>query len=118
MVYCHNCGQKIPEEALFCPNCGTKTVKGVKANVASPSDDMREAFAKMSIEMEKAFKTAAKEVEDAFRVARNNIQKSMYKEVVVCPNCGEKNPSTSVYCFKCGKKLPGVQSSKPGEASK
>ncbi len=62
--------------------------------------------------MEKAFAVASKELQDAFMVARENIQKAMFKEPVVCPNCGEKNSSSAVYCSKCGKLLP----EKSGEA--
>jgi ribosomal protein L40E len=80
-------------------------VKGVEANVAAPSDEVREAFAKMSQELEKAFAIAAREIQAAFQTARENIQQSLYKEPLVCPNCGEKNPSDAIFCRKCGKKL-------------
>ena len=105
MVYCSNCGEKIPKDAYFCPKCGTKAMKGTEANVAAPSDELKDAFTKMSQELEKAFTIAAKEMQAAFQTARENIQKSFYKEPLACPNCGEKNPSGAVFCFKCGKKL-------------
>ena len=111
MTYCHNCGEKLPENALFCPKCGTKTAEGVKANASTPSEELREAFNKMSIELEKAFNVAAKEVQEAFQVARNNIQRSIYKEPIVCSNCGGKNPANASYCFKCGKSLSKAQGS-------
>ena len=106
MAYCHNCGDKLQTDALFCPKCGTKTAQGVEANAASPSDEMREAFNKMSVEMEKAFNIAAREIQEAFKTARDNVQRAVYKEPVVCSNCGEKNSNSVVYCFKCGNKLP------------
>jgi uncharacterized membrane protein YvbJ len=105
MAYCSNCGEKLPKDAYFCPKCGTKAMKGVEANVPAPSDELREAFAKMSQELEKAFAVAAKEIQAAFQTARENIQQSLYKEPLVCPNCGEKNSSGAAFCFKCGKKL-------------
>jgi rRNA maturation endonuclease Nob1 len=105
MVYCSNCGEKLPDAALFCPKCGTKTLKGVEANVSDSKDEMKEAFAKMGQELEKAFSVAAKEIYAAFQTAGENIQKSLKKEKIVCPNCGEKNPSDSVFCYSCGKKL-------------
>jgi predicted amidophosphoribosyltransferase len=105
MTPCSNCGEKLPKDAYFCPKCGTKAEKGVEAGVAAPSDEMREAFAKMSQELEKAFAIAAKEIQAAFQTARENIQQSFYKEPRVCPSCGEKNPSYATFCSKCGKKL-------------
>jgi rRNA maturation endonuclease Nob1 len=105
MAYCSNCGEKLSEDALFCPKCGTKTVKGAETNVPGPSDDLKEAFTKMSRELEKAFSIAAKEINAAFQTASENIQKSLKKEKIVCSNCGEKNPSNAIFCYNCGKKL-------------
>ena len=105
MEYCSNCGEKLPKDANFCPRCGTKTMKGVETNAPTPSDEMRQAFAKMSTEVEKAFTIAAKEIQSAFQTARANIQQSLQKEPVTCPNCGEKNTGDSLFCYKCGKKL-------------
>jgi uncharacterized membrane protein YvbJ len=112
MTYCSNCGEKLPKDALFCPKCGTKAAMAAGASAGTPSDDMREAFTKMSQELEKAFNVAAKEIQEAFQTARTNIQKNLYKETITCPNCGEKNPGNSVYCFKCGKPLPASPAEK------
>jgi len=105
MEYCSNCGEKLPKDAYFCPKCGTKAMKGAEANVVTPSDELREAFVKMSQELEKAFTIAAREMHAAFQTANANIQKSLQKEPLVCSNCGEKNPSGATFCYKCGKKL-------------
>ena len=87
MLYCSNCGEKLSEDALFCPKCGTKTAKGVESNVPGPSDELKAAFAKMSVELEKAFSVAAKEINAAFQTASENIQKSVREEPVVCSIC-------------------------------
>ena len=105
MNYCSHCGKEIPEDAYFCPNCGTRALKGAEANVGAPSGEMRDAFAKMSQELEKAFAIAAKEMQAAFQTATENIQKSFYKEPIVCPSCGEKNSGSAIFCSNCGKKL-------------
>jgi len=105
MAYCSNCGEKLPDDAYFCPKCGTKTALGMQANAPAASDEMRQAFSKMSVEIEKAFTIAAKEIQTAFQTARENVQKSMEKEAIVCSNCGTKNPGGSTYCYNCGQKL-------------
>ena len=33
MPYCIKCGKKIPEDAAFCPNCGTPVRMGLKARI-------------------------------------------------------------------------------------
>jgi uncharacterized membrane protein YvbJ len=114
MAYCSNCGEKLPENALFCTKCGAKTAQAAQANAANPSDEIRDAFNRMSVEMEKAFTIATKELQAAFQTARANIQKSMNKEPIVCPNCGEKNSADAYYCVKCGKSLT-MQTSTPKE---
>jgi predicted amidophosphoribosyltransferase len=105
MEYCANCGEKLPKDALFCPKCGTPTTLGTASNVSWPSEEMRQAFAKMSVEIEKAFAVAAKEIQVAFQTARENVQKSTQNTSVVCGSCGQTNQGTSAYCFKCGKKI-------------
>jgi len=105
MAYCSNCGEKLPMDANFCPKCGTKAVQGGEAKFSSQEDELREAFAKVGQELEKALALAAKEMQAAFQTAKENVQKSLNKEPLVCPNCGEKNPSGATFCHKCGKKL-------------
>ncbi len=105
MTYCPKCGEKIPEDALFCSKCGAKTIRGVEANVPGPSDELKAALNKMSLELEKAFSIAAKEINAAFQTASENIQKSLKKEKIVCSSCGEKNPNNAIFCYKCGKKI-------------
>jgi len=116
MAYCHNCGEKLPENALFCTKCGAKVVQAAQVGAATPSDEVREAFNKISVEMEKAFNVAAKELQVAFQTAKNNVQKSIYKEPTVCSNCGEKNTANSTFCTKCGQSLSNAQPSKPEES--
>ena len=105
MVYCSNCGKELSEDTLFCPKCGTKTIKGVETTAPTISDELKETFTKMSQELEKAFSVAAKEINVAFQTASENIKKLLQKEPVVCPNCGEKNPSDATFCYKCGKRI-------------
>jgi ribosomal protein L40E len=105
MVFCSTCGQKVPEDAYFCPKCGFRTRKGVEAGVAAPIEDVREAFARMEKELEKAFTTAAKEMQKAFKTVTENVKQKSSARQVVCTGCGEKNPSGASFCYKCGNKM-------------
>ena len=73
MVYCSNCGEKIPDDAYFCPKCGTKTPKGKASNVTYPSDELRDAFYKVGIELERAFTMAAHETHQAIKKASEEL---------------------------------------------
>jgi ribosomal protein L40E len=101
VYYCYNCGKELPEGAIYCTKCGTRTVLGGQS-VNTPSDEMRETFTKMSQEMEHAFSLAAKELQEAFQTARTHIQKTASKELIICSNCSEKNVPNAKYCTKCG----------------
>ena len=105
MAYCNNCGEKLTKDAYFCPKCGTKTPLGTETNVPVSSEEIDQAFVKMSLELENAFAVASKEIRAAFQTASENIQKSMEKESVVCGKCSEINPGGSAYCYKCGQKI-------------
>ena len=106
MEYCAKCGDKLPENAFFCPKCGTKTVKGTEANAKYPADEIREAFTQMGKELEKAFSTAAVEIQAAFKKAAADAnQKPAGQEAIICQNCSAKNPSDAIFCRSCGSKL-------------
>ena len=105
MVFCSNCGEKLPEDANFCTKCGFRTRRGVEAGVPPPTEDWREAFSKMGVEMEKAFQTAAKEIQKALKNVREDIKEPRGRQLVVCKSCGEKNSSNASFCTKCGEKL-------------
>jgi ribosomal protein L40E len=110
LVYCSNCGAKIDDEAYFCPQCGTKTVKGKAANTSYPSDEIRDAFYNVGVELERAFTVAARETQAAFKKARDNMQQknaapSTSADGVVCPKCGTKNVPGADFCNKCCNRL-------------
>ena len=105
MVFCSNCGEKLPDDANFCTKCGFRTKLGIEAGVSLPTEDWREAFSKMGAEMEKAFQTAAKEIQKAFKTVRENFKESRSGQLVVCKSCGEKNPTDASFCIKCGERL-------------
>ena len=104
MVYCSNCGERIADDAFFCPKCGTKTLKGREANAVYPTDELRNAFYRVGIELERAFTIAARETNAAIKKASANVQQKPEQEIV-CPSCGTKNVSGSIFCVNCGVKL-------------
>jgi uncharacterized membrane protein YvbJ len=108
VAYCSKCGEKIPDDAYFCPKCGTKTEKGKASNVSYPSDELRDAFYKVGIELERAFNIAARETHAAFKRA----DKNMKEKSVVCPNCKTKNPHGSIFCHNCGTKIAPIDESR------
>jgi hypothetical protein len=116
MVYCSNCGEKISDDALFCPKCGTKTPKGKASNVAYPSDELRDAFYKVGVELERAFTLAAQETRQAFKKANENLQQknssSSTHGTVACSCCGTKNVSGAVFCANCGGKVASTEEPK------
>ena len=73
LANCSNCGEKIADDANFCPKCGIKTAKGRTANAVYPSDELRDAFYSVGIELEKAFNIAARETHSAIQKAKENL---------------------------------------------
>lgn len=114
MVYCSNCGEKIDDNAFFCPKCGTKTQVGKAANASYPADELRDAFYKVGVELERAFSMAARETQAAFRKASENLQQktsSNDQGSVVCGSCGANNVSGDVFCRSCGTKVASTEGS-------
>jgi len=111
LTYCTNCGEKIVDDANFCPKCGVKTVKGRAAKVVYPSDELRDAFYSVGAELERAFNTAARETHSAIQKAKESWQqKPARQENVACPKCGTKNPSGAVFCVSCGTRIAPIES--------
>ena len=113
MVYCSNCGEKIADDAYFCPKCGTKTLKGKSAKAVYPADELRDTFYQVGMELERAFNIAAHETHQAFLKAKENWQQkpSSAQGTVVCPSCGTKNVSGAVFCNNCGVKVTAKEES-------
>lgn len=111
MTFCSHCGKQLSDEALFCPNCGTKTPKGVKENAKYPTDDFKEAFNQAGLEIEKAFHVAAREMHKAFQEIKEDFRGSSSQtqqsepQPVNCKTCGTANEKDAIYCRNCGNKL-------------
>ncbi len=113
MTYCSHCGNNLADEAYFCPNCGTKTQKGIQNNVKYPSDHLRDTFSQAGQEMEKAFTLAAAELHKAFQNVREDFKNNQNQtttqqettQKVTCKNCGATNEPDAIFCRNCGTKL-------------
>lgn len=117
MVYCSNRGEKIGDDANFCPKCGTKTPKGKTSKVVYPTDQLTDAFYSVGAELEKAFTVAAKETHAAIMKARDNLQqKPAEQQTLACPKCSSKNPLGSIFCNNCGAKIAPIEGSHGGGA--
>ena len=118
MVYCSNCGEKLADDANFCPKCGTKTQKGKTEHAPYPSNELEDAFYKVGLELERAFTLAANETHEALKKASDNLQKKAVakQKTLVCPKCGTKNLAASVFCNNCGARINPVEKS-PGGGS-
>ena len=115
LVYCSHCGEKIADDAYFCPKCGTKTDKGNATKAVYPADELRDAFYQVGIELEKAFNIVARETHSAIQKARENLQqKPAPQKTVVCPKCSTKNPYGSIFCHNCGTRLAPAEESHGG----
>jgi len=78
--------------------------------VPYPSDELKDAFYRVGIELEKAFTIAARETHAAIKRATEGKQKpesatNTQEGTVVCPKCGAKNFSDSIFCNNCGAKI-------------
>ena len=115
MTFCPHCGKPISDEAYFCPNCGTKTQKGLKDNVKYPTDQLHDAFNQAGAEIEKAFTIAAYEMGKAFQNVKEEFknnqkgktqtQQQTPPSTVTCKNCGAANEPDAIFCRNCGTKL-------------
>jgi uncharacterized membrane protein YvbJ len=108
MVYCSNCGDKIPDDAYFCPKCGTKTPVGKASKATYPADELRDTFHQVGVELERAFTIAAKKTQNAFKKVSEDIQKknpSNNQGNIECTSCKSKNVSGAVFCHSCGARV-------------
>ena len=117
MAYCTHCGEKIADDANFCPKCGVKTLKGKAANAVYPTDQLTDAFYNVGVELEKAFNLAARETHAAIQKAREDFrQKPTQRQTVACPKCNSKNASGAIFCVNCGARIVPSEESRGGGA--
>ncbi len=116
MSTCRSCEKELAEDANFCPNCGFRTEKGETENVRTPIDrrpewekDVENALQNAQKLMEEAFDAAKKGLQQVKEELETEVEKARDIKIrngpVFCPKCGNKNPSDSEFCVKCGKHI-------------
>jgi ribosomal protein L40E len=117
MVICRSCENELSEDANFCPKCGLRTEKGENDNVRTPIDRRAE----LEKEIELAIQNATKLLEEAVETAKKGLKqiseelktelekvketRTKKNNTIYCPKCGAKLPIDSEYCTKCGTKI-------------
>ncbi|MGN0577383.1 MAG: zinc ribbon domain-containing protein, partial [Ruminiclostridium sp.] len=101
-IICKNCGNRLPERAIFCGNCGTpvaveeKTVEVAEAPVAAvPAEEKAVEAAEApvaAVPVEE--KTVEKTQPEATAMPESNT--------IICKNCGNRLPERAIFCGNCG----------------
>ncbi|MCH5211437.1 MAG: SPFH domain-containing protein [Oscillospiraceae bacterium] len=79
---CPNCGNKLPQNAKFCLECGTKIEQLNENEIICPHCNKKTSKGKFCME------------------CGGRLQ-------AVCPNCGKEAPQGAKFCLECGTKLEG-----------
>jgi len=66
MAFCANCGAERPENAKFCPKCGTIVKAKVEVAAEDPIETLRQAFSTTGEHLERAFSQAEEEIRRSF----------------------------------------------------
>lgn len=88
-MFCHKCGKKLPDDALFCPYCGAKTADAADA-VEEAVQETETAVEEVSAEITEAVEETAEEaaaVEEAVEEAAETVEPE--------PEIQEEAPATS-----------------------
>ena len=102
-----------------CPNCGSKTRKGLNFCVAcgtrlSPADSAK-AFSSAPAEVTKEDeKQENKAVDSGLNINnKDDLSKTSDSNKISCPNCGSQIKKGLKFCVSCGKKLSSNDDVKP-----
>lgn len=109
-MVCRNCGARLEEDALFCPECGTV----VRKSEPAVQDDNTSVFEQpQGIEHTSENNQAG----DLPVQPANDAGEDMY-----CPSCGNKLFENEIFCGQCGARVDGTavgaSASPPANAKK
>ena len=87
-MYCRNCGCEMEEDALFCPECGTK-VEEVSDYMDTTEPDSSELLAESQ---------NGNSSDTSFGEDETDVE-----QIKFCPKCGAENSVNAIRCASCGK---------------
>ncbi|PWR70337.1 zinc-ribbon domain-containing protein [Methanospirillum stamsii] len=117
---CNNCGKKLPDNAEFCPACGTHTQK--KSDTGVPTSGIRQS----NPQIQKCYNCGKTLPENADfcpacgthtqRFSNTGVSTSGIRQsnpqIQKCYNCGKTLPDNAEFCPVCGSKAKKYLTSK------
>ncbi len=112
-IICRNCGNQLPEKAVFCGNCGTpvavataeeKTAEAAVAAApvaATPVEEKAAEAVETAVAVEEKAVEAA-EAPVAVEQTQPEVPAMPESNTIICRNCGNQLPEKAVFCGKCG----------------
>lgn len=108
-MFCHECGRKIPDDSVFCPECGARQEVSLEPDntveeVLEPDNTTEVAFEPVNT-VEEAFEpdnTVEMQFEpDYTEEVTFELNNTNYDEMKHCTNCGCLIPADSRFCPEC-----------------
>lgn len=136
MLYCANCGNAIQNDALFCPECGTKSessIESLTVESAKPSDRAQaEEPPPINIKPAPVLVEPPGKPKQFCRNCGNEVDPGAFaclgcglppmKAFNFCPGCGANCHQEAIICIKCGISLESQENaqkiSKPSAPQK
>lgn len=107
--HCVNCGMELPQNSVFCPNCGTRNdpaQQNFQQAYQQPNPQYQNVqSAQPQPEPQPVPNTAEQDMSAFARPQTESAPREEIRAGVFCTNCGFHDMSGSDFCPSCGKKL-------------
>lgn len=113
---CEGCGVRVPQDALFCPNCGRRILKPSEAEAERNSHLCPQCGAAVEegalfctrcgyrLDTREEEQSAVTGMEDTAEITDEEIAE------LICPECGAHLEPDAVYCNVCGARVRKLES--------